>query len=107
MEKHRGEIVERIVRKNNTSITQLARQLAVSRNKIYEWFEARDLSAEIILKVGRALDYDFSNEFPELIKETSKNIVVNQSVNLNNSKRVDIWKDKYIVMLERYRDLLS
>lgn len=108
MDKHHGEIIERLVRRNNVSITDLARQSKVSRSKVYEWFNKAELGVDVIYKIGRVLKYDFSKDFPEYFpNKYQSSYYMQQSQYLNNAQRVDIWKDKYIVLLEKYKELLS
>jgi plasmid maintenance system antidote protein VapI len=108
MEKHHGRIIEQTVRSNNISITGLARQLNVNRSKVYEWFEKKELAADLIYKIGTAINHDFTKEFPELFpKNTNVAVKSYQYNSYNSSTRVEVWKDKYIGLLEKYMDLLS
>ena len=63
-----GEVLERILRQNNVNITKLAQDIGVSKTTIYNWFEAQYLSAEKWDKIGKAIDYDFSNDIPTISK---------------------------------------
>jgi hypothetical protein len=114
-----GEIVELVVRKNHLSISELSRQLNVSRRCLYNWFTQKDLSPETIKKIGDVLKYDFSREFPDLkLKKNgftgdhslSRNgFMEDQSVTKDFNDRVDAvnyWRSKYIQLLEKHNDLL-
>lgn len=113
MEKHYGEVIERTVRRNGYSISALARSMKVNRRSIYNWFKQPKFKEEIIFKIGCALKYDFSNEFPELFvsEEFQKafNYSPTQITELLTEERdkINYWKDKYINLLEEYNQILT
>ena len=104
MEKHYGQIVEYIVRKNGYSITELAARLDVNRRTIYNYFQNAYLKQEIINKIGHVVGHDFSKEFPELFTEEqyeSKHGLSRTSNPTNSANEENLrWKDKYIKLLE-------
>lgn len=114
MDKHYGEIIEKTIRRNGYSISELARLMKVNRRSIYNWFNQPKLKEDVIFKIGCALKHDFSSEFPELFSQEDF-----QAAFLNNSKlknsnnlvdeqeKVNYWKDKYIALLEEYNQILS
>ncbi|MBD1363090.1 hypothetical protein IDJ77_04635 [Mucilaginibacter sp. ZT4R22] len=112
MEKHYGQIVEYLVRKNGYSITDLATELDVNRRSIYNYFQNPFLKSDIIFKIGRVIRHDFSKEFPELFTpedfaysyKQSKLAVV--AVMPPNNIAEEIWKDKYLNLLESYNEAL-
>lgn len=109
MDKHYGQIVELIVRKNGFSISELARLTHMNRRSVYNWFNQKYLKQEIIYQIGIIINHDFSVEFPELFrKDDFKN---QNSANLNDltfweAPNPSLWKDKYIELLEKYNTLL-
>ena len=107
MEKHDGNIVEYIVRKNGFSITELAAASNVNRRTIYNLFQQRILKRVFIHKVGQTIRHDFSNEFPEHFNQTDFdfNALDDKTVIIIENPLVDDangWKDKYIALLEAY-----
>ena len=112
MNLHHGQIVERIIRRNGYSISELARLTNVNRRSVYNWFNQKYLKAEIIYRIGSVLNYDFSDEFPDLFpKDKLVNLIPEQEYADNSPKPCTksdqcYWKDKYIDLLERYNDLL-
>ncbi len=100
MSKHRGEIVEAIVRASGYSIKSLSERLSVSRNTVYNKFKQYDLSYEFIVRVGDIIHYDFTTKFPE-IKNTF-DLGSNQGA-------AELWRleQKYTRLLERYNALLT
>jgi len=96
---HRGEIVEKVVRKSGYSLTKLADKLEISRNTLYNRFQNANLSYRFIREVGRVLHYDFSAHFPEMSKEGYA------EGNKNNDLiRIEI---KYSNLLEKHIKLLE
>jgi hypothetical protein len=68
---HRGEIVEKVVRRSGYPLTKLSSRLGISRNTLYNRFLYPNLSGQFISEVGKLIHHDFTVEFPELKKETS------------------------------------
>lgn len=113
MDKHYGEIIERTIRRNGYSISELARLMKVNRRSIYNWFNQPKFKPEIIFKIGCALKHDFSNEFPELFSSEEFQHAFNNSKLLNTAlvseerEKINYWKDKYINLLEEYNQILA
>lgn len=117
MNTHYGEIIERTIRRNGYSISELARTLNVNRRTIYNWFLQRNLKSDIIYRIGCALRHDFSVEFPNLFApEDFKQPVQSKrreargpyaalEENAHTQNPVH-WKNKYISLLEEYNSML-
>lgn len=95
IEMHRGHVVKSIIRQSGYSLATLAKRLCISRSTLYNRLNTRNLPYEFIINVGYIIGFDFNVIFPAL--KNKKN-----SVNFE----VDSAKDEYIVLLERYNDLL-
>ena len=113
MEIHHGQIVERIIRRNGYSISEVARLTNVNRRSVYNWFSQQQLKPNIIFKIGYVLKYDFSDEFPGMHVQDSdnsfKNIPLLQDAPVKKPAEdlvPSYWKDKYINLLEKYNELL-
>ncbi len=113
MNVHHGQIIERVIRRNGYSISELARLTKVNRRSVYNWFNQKHLKAEIVYRIGIVLNYDFSEEFPELFPKQPTSDMVLPAQLAENQTRLPlqqseqcIWKDKYIDLLERYNKLL-
>jgi transcriptional regulator with XRE-family HTH domain len=111
MELHHGQTIERIIRRNGFSITELARLTNVNRRSVYNWFNQRHLKPEIIYRIGAVINHDLSTVFPSLYQydefiqqdlTTHEEEVETQDQNVEGN----IWKDKYIELLERHNQLL-
>ncbi|WP_316811947.1 helix-turn-helix transcriptional regulator [Pedobacter heparinus] len=109
-----GRVIEHIVREDHVGISELSRKLHVSRRTIYNWFNQKTLSYEIIYKIGKAIKHDFSKEFPDDFiaanQESKANAVLftdgddHEDDAYTNS--VNYWMNKYISLLEKYNELL-
>jgi lambda repressor-like predicted transcriptional regulator len=109
MSEHNGAIVEKVIRRNGHSLTDIAKLTGVNRRSIYNWFLQPRLKPEIIIKIGLAIKHDFSVEFPRQFvsddfKEQSKALPALKQISHGDP---NIWKEKYIDLMERYNLLLS
>lgn len=110
MTPNKGDVIERIVR-NKIGISELSRKLNVSRTAIYNWFEYGQINLETICKIGQAIDYDFTNDFPEEFanaENLNRNFPSYSKVKADKEDHtgIDYWMNKYITLLEKYNDLL-
>jgi lambda repressor-like predicted transcriptional regulator len=108
MDKHYGQIVELTIRKQEFSISELARLANINRKCVYNWFNQKYLKPEIIHRIGGIIGHDFSVEFPELFTAEDFLPGINESFDqtLAGGAESSIWKDRYIDLLEKYNHLL-
>src|SRR5215217_696865 len=113
---HQGQLIERVIRRNGYSITEIANYTHVNRRSIYNWFNQRYVKPSNILMVGKAIGYDFSQDFPELsewlsdqIKKTLKRLDTPEQLEMNPAEAAiaEEWKSKYIALLERHNEVLT
>lgn len=103
--KHRGQIVEKIVRQSGYSLTRLAKSLGISRNTLYNRFQNPNLGYSFILDVSNIIHYNFSPEFPEMkeaIELGGEGPI--SSIDRGTAELLRV-KGKYIKLLERYTRL--
>lgn len=103
---HRGEIIRKAVYESGYSITKLALKVGKSRRWMYQMFEKRNVSLDLVLSIGTIIHHDFSNEIKEL---RSSNSVLNepQAEYKKIDSEVEYWKTKYMDLLEEYNQLLK
>lgn len=81
MLKHRGQIVEKVVRKwcakNGFTILALSKKLEQAPSTTYRQLEKEELPFHIIKRFGKAMGHDFRVEFPEI--EDEENYTVEDS----------------------------
>jgi hypothetical protein len=113
MNKHHGQLIEKIIRLNGYNISELARLLSVDRRTLYIWFKKKRLKKEVILQFAEHINHDFSTDFPEIFLPVNGD---NPSKDADNANEVGGANDdhqdkdihhKYIALLEKYNDLLQ
>ena len=113
MNKHYGQLVEYIVRKDGYSLSDLAKELNINRRTIYNWFQTSNLRSDVIYRIGYVIRHDFSKEFPELFtKEDFKGMYAAKKPakfpSIVDSEEVNKqWMEKYVSLLERYNKALG
>lgn len=103
---HRGQLVEKIVRKSGYSLTKLAGKLGVSRNTLYNRFANANLTYQFIIEVGKVIYYDFTVDFPEMKEELKGDRAIEPN---GEDKAAALWRveGKYAQLLEKYNKLLE
>jgi transcriptional regulator with XRE-family HTH domain len=96
---HRGEIVEKFVRKSGYSLSKLADKLHISRNTLYNRFSNANLSYRFIQEVGMIINYDFSFDFTEMPKD--------EQATGNKNSTLRHLENKYSILLEKHTKLLE
>jgi len=110
MDKHYGQIVEYVVRREGYSITELAKAANVNRRTVYNWFQAADLKKNVIHVIGQSIRHDFSIELPEIFSPADFNFtsrkVAPSAGSVHPNPNPEHWKDKYLRLLEKYNEIL-
>jgi transcriptional regulator with XRE-family HTH domain len=112
MNKHYGQILERAIRRNGNSISDVARLLNINRRSVYNWFNQAQLRPEILYKIGHVINYDFSVDLPHLFTPEDflrkPRLTINKQGELmEDTTNSHSWQQKYIDLLEKYNSLLS
>ncbi len=113
MKLNAGEIVEHAVRRQNINISELSRKMNVNRRTLYNWFQQKNLNADVICGIGQVINYDFSKDFNEeltnnkKVKNKKKTLYPKVSKEYVDSESVYYWMEKYICLLEDYKKLLQ
>ncbi len=108
---HKGEIIEKAVRSSGISITVLSKRIGKSRRHIYNIFNNPNVDWEMILKISKAIHYDFSKDFTDLDKlnkyRTKEKLSFAMEDNSSYNNDPDYWKNKYLELLEDYNKLFK
>jgi hypothetical protein len=117
MSQHHGQIIEKVLRRDGHSISEVARIMNVNRRTIYNWFNQSVLRQEIIYKLGHGIKHDFSAEFPYLFTPaefvfkkkpfSSPEENKGQESSLHSMKEDPRWREKYDELYTRYKKLLD
>lgn len=91
----------------NFSISELSKKIGVSRRHVYNIFDNPNVPIDMILKIGKVIHYDFSNDIKEI--SIISNDIKNSSLNSNELFYNDasFWRKKYVDLLEEYQLLLK
>lgn len=74
---------------------------------MYLMFDNPTVPIDHILKIGRFINHDFSNEITEL-KNISESVVFESGIMYKkNDKDVAYWKNKYYELLEEYHLIMK
>lgn len=99
------------VQQSELSKTVIAKKAGYNRTSLYNHIKQEDLSFEILEKYGKALGYDFTQVFPEMIRYISfedTKADYNESLTFDQLlKQRDSWRDKYYDLLEKYNRVIE
>lgn len=108
---NKGEIIEKAVRQSGYPITKLAKKLGKSARWMYYMFESSNVPIDYIIQIGDIIHYDFSNEIKELKKykqfDKSPEVEEAEATYKTAEREVEYWKNKYLLLLENYNELLQ
>lgn len=121
MNKHYGKLISKVVRAKGHSLHSVASHLAINKETVRNWFNQPKLELYVVENIGKVIVHDFQTDFPELYLTVNKDDVDSVEVDavpvygIDNTDyiksqhhiglRDDIglsWKEKYIILLEKY-----
>ncbi len=96
---------------SDLNITIITNRAGYNRSSYYNHILKPDLSFTILTKYGKALGHDFSRELPEIqpymrLDEPTPGYQTNLTTE-ELIKQRDLWKDKYLELLEKYNRLIE
>lgn len=101
---HRGEIVAAAVRKSGVKLSQLHRELGISRPTLYRRFEDPNLNFDFIKRVGQIIHHNFALDFREL---NSASAVVAEPIVAYQLDDLQDCKDKLLYVYGLYTELVQ
>jgi transcriptional regulator with XRE-family HTH domain len=98
---HMGEALERAIRKQTLSISEVANKIGISRRSLYNWFKKEELDPHTLYLLSKVVND---------IRTVS--YCVPSTGDDTGSDRQDVrndqyWKAKYIDLLEKYRTIIK
>jgi len=107
---HRGQILATAVEASRLNKEEVAVKAGYSRSAYYKHIDNAELDYHILTAYGKAIRHDFTEEFPEmpryLIEEPEE--TYGKALTLEEAiHQRDLWKDKYIELLEKYNKLIE
>ena len=100
----RGEIIEKAIRESGYSITVVAQRLGKSRRWMYFLFDNPSVQLDLILQIGKILNYDFSHDIPEIVQGK---FIVNDPEKRIDQEDVTFWKDKYYALVDEHLEVVK
>jgi hypothetical protein len=101
---HRGKIVEERIIDSGRKLGFVFEKLRITRPTLRKWLDTPDLEFDKIIKIGKIINYDFSNDFKDikkyLVAEDPAPYYANSSL-----KDCIIEKEKFRSEADMYRDL--
>ena len=104
---HKGEIIEKAVRKQRFPITLLAKRLGLSRRHIYNIFNNPKTSLDLVLKIGKIIQYDFTEELKDIARIPEEYKINQLSEPDISFETINYWKSKYFELLQKHNNLLE
>jgi len=108
--KDRGQVLAAAVGASGLNIEDVAKKADYSRAAYYKHIKNSDLEFHVLIAYGKALHYDFTDEFPEmpkyLLEEPGE--VYGKPKSLDEALQViEQLKNKYMELLEKYHLLME
>jgi hypothetical protein len=101
---HRGELVRMRVDKWRGKITELADKTGMARTSLYRHFQNPQMDWDYILDIGDVINYDFSQDFPEIKMYTSSHVKESAGKYQRNNVKDEIL-EKAIHEIDRWKDI--
>ncbi|MDR2423127.1 MAG: helix-turn-helix domain-containing protein [Prevotellaceae bacterium] len=103
---HIGSIIKKEVEKRNISKIEFADMIGYHRTSVYDIFRRKSLDIELLIRISKALNYDFIHKVYFLGTEaqevkTEKNepqIFVGRAITPEEMKKMDLPKDFFVVV---------
>jgi hypothetical protein len=110
MKPHRGKILAIAVEQTGRNKEEVAIKAGYSRSAYYKHIELHDLPYHIMAAYGKAIRHDFTIELPEMPKYivSDPEEMYGKPITLDEAiRQIDLWKDKYVDLLEKYNRLIE
>jgi|SRR5690348_12308874 len=108
---HRGKILKAIAKRNELTIGQIAKKAGYERASYYKHTQNPNLSFDILESYGKALKYDFTEDFPAMPKYSLIDVPAGLSSKPSSLKEaleeLEDLNYKYIEVMEKYTELLE
>ena len=108
---HMGEIIKKRIEESGMRLGDVAKRVGKVRNTFYNWYNRDELPLEDVIKIGRAIKHDFSEDFPALFNQVSDPAqTYGGKVATEVSKcreELSMWKEKYFDLLEKHNHVLT
>jgi len=87
---HIGTIIKQKMNEKSMTVTEFACRIDKERSTVYDIFERKSIDTELLIKISKALDYDFIHRvyFPD----TPQKIQIIIEIDRNEIDKLDLLK---------------
>jgi len=107
---NRGQVLAAAVEASGLGKEEAAKRAGYTRSAYYKHIENPNLDDHILIAYGKAIKYDFTEEFPGMPKymmEEPDDAYGRPKSMEEAIKMIDLWKHKYLELLEKYNRLIE
>jgi len=107
---NRGQVLATAVEASGLGKEEVANKAGYSRSAYYKHIENPNLDYHILIIYGKAIKYDFTEEFPDMPKyllEEPEEAYGKPKTLEEAIKIMELWKNKYLELLEKYNRLIE
>lgn len=107
---NRGQVLATAVEATGLNKEDIANKAGYSRSAYYKHIENPELDYDILIAYGRAIRYDFTEEFPDMPKYIAEEPEdgFNKPTTFEEAvQQMERWKDKYLELLEKYNQIIE
>ena len=105
MKPDRGRLLAIAVEGTGLNKEEVAKRAGYSRSAYYKHIENPELEDHILIAYGKAMNYDFTEQIPEMPKYLLDAADKQEKEELIRQR--DHWKDKYVELLEKYNKCIE
>lgn len=107
---NRGQVLETAVKASGLGIEEAAKKAGYTRSAYYKHKDDPNLDYHILILYGKAIKYDFTEEFPDmpkyLMEEPEEGYSKPRTLE-DALKLLEQWKNKYLELLEKYNRMME
>ena len=107
---NRGQILAAAVEASGLGKEEAAKKAGYTRSAYYKHIENPNLDDHILIAYGKAIKYDFTEEFPDMPKymmEEPEEAYGKPKTIDEAGKIIELWKNKYLELLEKYNRMIE
>lgn len=103
----KGAVLKKAVKNSGISITEVAKRAGYGRVTYYLHIANPDLKLDVLYKYAIAINYDFRDEIPEMVKYYERKMESNLSTFEKIEADRNLWRDEYARILKEKNELIK
>ena len=107
---NRGQVLATVVETTGLTKEEVANKAGYTRSAYYKHKEDPNLDYHILIAYGKAIKYDFTEEFPDMPKymlEEPEETYGKPKTMEDALRLIEQWKNKYLELLEKHNKLIE